>query len=67
MHDLETRLIKLEQTVDENRRKMDKIFIALDELKAIQQNQKGFIGGVVFTVGAIFTVVTWFFHDKIGS
>ena len=76
--DLECRIAKLEQRFDnleasimaekdESRRKMDKVFDVLDELKKIQEKQKGFIGGVIFAVSGIFTVVTWFFHDKIGG
>ena len=78
MADLETRLAKLEQRFDnmeasfmaereENRRKMDKVFDVLEELKRIQEKQRGFIGGVIFTVSGLFTAITWIFHDKIGG
>ncbi len=70
--DINIRLVKVEQRLDglcrelndereETRRKSDRIFLALDELKKESANNKGFFGGVVFAVGAIFAVIAYVF------
>lgn len=71
--DLISRIAKIEQRLDglsrelnedheENRRKSDKIFLCLDELKKESANNKGFFGGMVFAVGAIFAVIVYLFN-----
>ena len=78
MPDLECRVAKLEQAVEglrdmiaeeknENRRKMDQIFEAIDHLNKTIEKQRGFVGGVIFTVGAVFSFVTWFVSYKFGN
>ena len=68
--DLNCRVAKVEQRLDglcrelnedheENRRKSDKIFNCLDDLKKESANNKGFFGGVIFAVGAIFAALTY--------
>lgn len=72
---LTERIVRLEQRMDNLCRELneDKAEVK-DELKAINDNvrlmaeaqtrYKGFIGGVVFTVGALFSVITYFFSNK---
>jgi len=73
--DMNYRVAKVEQRLDglcrelnedqeENRRKSDKIFLALDELKKESANNKGFFGGVVFAVGAVFAVIVYVFNKS---
>lgn len=68
--DLNCRVAKVEQRLDglcrelnedrdEVRRKSDKIFMTLDELKKESAKNKGFFGGIVFAVGAIFAVIAY--------
>ena len=72
MADLNCRVAKVEQRIEgltqelykeleDSRRRADRIFTALDELKKDSANNKGFFGGIVFSVGAIFAVVAYFF------
>ncbi len=72
MPDLNCRVSKVEQQIEsllqdihqereESRRRSDRIFLALDELKKDSANNKGFFGGIVFAVGAIFAVVAYVF------
>lgn len=76
MADINCRLAKVEQRIDglcrelnddkeENRRQSDRIFDALDELKKDGEKHKGFFGGIVFTVGALFAAFVYFFGDKV--
>ena len=78
MPDLECRVAKLEQAVEglrdmiseeknEYRRKMDQVCDALDDINQTLQKQRGFVGGVTFTVGAVFSLITWFFSSKYGT
>ena len=71
--DLNCRVAKVEQRLDglcrelnedqeENRRKADKIFDCLDELKKESANNKGFFAGIVFAVGALFATLTYFLN-----
>ena len=68
--DINIRLVKVEQRLDslcrelndereETRRKSDRIFLALDELKKNADSNKGFFGGVVFSVSAIFAFIVY--------
>jgi VIT1/CCC1 family predicted Fe2+/Mn2+ transporter len=70
--DINIRLVKVEQRLDslcrelndereETRRKSDRIFLALDELKKNADSNKGFFGGIVFATGAIFAVIAYVF------
>jgi hypothetical protein len=72
--DLISRVAKIEQRLDglcrelnedheEARRNIDKIFVSLDELKKDSANNKGFFGGIVFAVGAVFAVIVYLFND----
>lgn len=71
--DLISRIAKIEQRLDglcrelnedheESRRNIDKIFLSLDELKKDSANNKGFFGGIVFAVGAVFAVIVYVFN-----
>jgi len=73
--DLNCRVAKVEQRLDglcrelnedqeEARRRSDKIFLCLDELKKDSANNKGFFGGVVFAVGAIFAVIVYVLNKQ---
>ena len=66
MPDEACRLAKVEQRIetleDDFKRqndKLDDIIHALEEMKNDQTRYKGFIGGIVFTVGALFSFLTW--------
>ena len=74
--DINCRIAKVEQRLDslcrelnddkeESRRQSERIFDALDELKKEGEKHKGFFGGIVFTVGALFAVFVYFFGDKV--
>ena len=58
---IESLLQDIHQEREESRRRSDRIFLALDELKKDSANNKGFFGGIVFAVGAIFAVVAYVF------
>jgi uncharacterized coiled-coil protein SlyX len=73
--DLNCRVAKVEQRLDglcrelnedrdEVRRRSDKVFLCLDDLKRDSANNKGFFGGVVFAVGAIFAVIVYVFNKS---
>lgn len=66
MPDEACRLAKVEQRIDtleddfkRQNDKLDDIIHALEEMKNEQTRYKGFIGGIVFTVGALFSFLTW--------
>jgi hypothetical protein len=44
---------------EETRRRSDRIFLVLDELQRNAHNNKGFFGGVVFSVSAIFAFIVY--------
>jgi hypothetical protein len=56
---VEQRIDALEEVFEDRGRKLDAIIAALDEMKAEQSRYKGFIGGIVFTVGALFSFLSW--------
>jgi len=58
---IESLLQDIHQEREESRRRSDRIFLVLDELKKDSANNKGFFGGIVFAVGAIFAVVAYVF------
>ncbi len=70
MTDLNCRVAKVEERLDglckeinddreETRRRSDRIFLVLDELQRNAHNNKGFFGGVVFSVSAIFAFIVY--------
>ena len=78
MPDLECRVAKLEQAVEglrdmirEEKRETSEclrgINESLDDLKKNMEKQRGFVGGVIFTVSAVFSVVTWMFSNGHGN
>ena len=56
---VEQRMDALEEVFEDRGKKLDAIIHALEEIKNEQTKSKGFIGGVIFTVGAIFSFLTW--------
>jgi hypothetical protein len=46
---------------EDARRRSDRIFVALDELQKNAHSNKGFFGGVVFSVSAIFAFLAYIF------
>jgi hypothetical protein len=70
MSDINCRVAKVEQQIEtllndihhdreESRRQSDRIFLILDELQKTTHNNKGFFGGVVFSVSAIFAFIVY--------
>ena len=56
---VEQRIDALEEVFEDRGKKLDAIIATLDEMKNDQTKYKGFIGGIVFTVGALFSFLTW--------
>ena len=56
---VEQRIDALEEVFEDRGRKLDAIIAALEEMKNEQTRYKGFIGGIVFTIGALFSFLTW--------
>jgi hypothetical protein len=56
---VEQRIENLEEIFEDRGKKLDAIITALDEMKAEQSRYKGFIGGIVFTIGALFSFIAW--------
>ena len=72
MDDILSRVAKVEERLDglckdiyvereDARRRSDRIFTALDELQKNAHSSKGFFGGVVFSVSAIFAFLAYIF------
>ena len=72
MDDILSRVAKVEERLDglckdiyvereDARRRSDRIFTALDELQKNAHSNKGFFGGVVFSVSAIFAFLAYVF------
>ena len=72
MDDILSRVAKVEERLDglckdiyvereDARRRSDRIFTALDELQKNANSNKGFFGGVVFSVSAIFAFLAYIF------
>ena len=70
MDDILSRVAKMEQRLDglcrelneereESRRRSDRIFDALEVLQKNANSNKGFFGGVVFSVSAIFAFIVY--------
>ncbi len=69
-NDLNIRIVKMEQRVESLIRELnedkvacrathEKLYNSLEDLKAESSKNKGFFGGVVFAVGAIFAVIVY--------
>ena len=72
MDDILSRVAKVEERLDglckdiyvereDARRRSDRTFTALDELQKNAHSNKGFFGGVVFSVSAIFAFLAYIF------
>jgi hypothetical protein len=70
--DILSRVAKVEERLDglckdiyvereDARRRSDRIFTALDELQKNAHSNKGFFGGVVFSVSALFAFLAYVF------
>lgn len=75
MDDILSRVAKVEERLDglckdfyiereDARRRSDRIFTALDELQKNALSNKGFFGGVVFSVSAIFAFLAYIFSKS---
>jgi len=73
--DLNIRLVKVEQRLDslcreltedklENKHQYERICESLDILKTQSASNKGFFGGVIFAVGAIFAFIAYIMDVK---
>jgi DNA repair ATPase RecN len=56
---VEQRIENLEEIFEDRGKKLDAIIATLEEMKAEQSRYKGFIGGIVFTIGALFSFIAW--------
>jgi hypothetical protein len=74
--DILSRVAKVEERLDglckdiyvereDARRRSDRIFTALDELQKNAHSNKGFFGGVVFSVSALFAFLAYIFSKDI--
>jgi DNA repair ATPase RecN len=61
---VEQRMDALEEVFDDRGKKLDAIIATLEEMKNEQTKYKGFIGGVVFTIGAVFSFLTWWLGNR---
>jgi hypothetical protein len=55
----EQQIIAIKDDIHAQNLKLDAIIKSIDEMKDEQIRYKGFIGGVVFAVGALFSFLTW--------
>ena len=58
MTELETRIAKVEQRVDGTDVDLADLSAKLDRVLEYQMRQRGFIAGIVFTVGAVASALT---------
>jgi hypothetical protein len=56
---IESLLQDIHQEREESRRRSDRIFLVLETLQKDANNNKGFFGGVVFSVSAIFAFIVY--------
>jgi DNA repair ATPase RecN len=56
---VEQRIENLEEIFEDRGKKLDAIIETLEEMKNEQTRYKGFIGGIVFTIGALFSFIAW--------
>jgi DNA repair ATPase RecN len=61
---VEQRIESLEEVFEDRGKKLDAIIATLEEMKNEQTKYKGFIGGVVFTIGAVFSFLTWWLGNR---
>ena len=61
---VEQRMDALEEVFEDRGKKLDAIIATLEEMKNEQTKYKGFIGGVVFTIGAVFSFLTWWLGNR---
>jgi DNA repair ATPase RecN len=61
---VEQRIENLEEIFEDRGKKLDAIIATLDEMKTEQTRYKGFVGGIVFTIGAVFSFVTWWLGNR---
>ena len=64
MPDDKCRLAKAENEINNINDKLDEIIDSIKSMKEEQTRYKGFIGGVVFTVGALFSFFAWWTGNK---
>ncbi len=64
MPDEKCRLAKAENEINNINDKLDEIIDSIKSMKEEQTRYKGFIGGVVFTVGALFSFFAWWTGSK---
>lgn len=64
MPDEKCRLAKAENEINNINDKLDEIIESIKSMKEEQTRYKGFIGGVVFTVGALFSFFAWWTGSK---
>jgi hypothetical protein len=55
----ENEITNLKSDIHEQSKKLDVIIKSIDEMKIEQTRYKGFIGGIVFTIGALFSFIAW--------
>jgi hypothetical protein len=56
---IEQRVYSLSDDLKEQDDKLCEIHEILEKMRSEQARYKGFIGGIVFTIGAIFSFVSW--------
>ena len=56
---VEQRIENLEEIFEDRGKKLDAIIATLEVMKNEQTRYKGFIGGIVFTIGALFSFIAW--------
>ena len=64
MPDLDCRLAKVEQRLDEGDAWRVEYGAKIDKLIEYQLRQRGFLAGIVFTVGALASGVTWLLNGR---
>ena len=60
----EQKILDLNGDIHELNNKLDAIIRSLDTMQSEQTRYKGFIGGVVFAVGALFSFLTWWTTNR---
>lgn len=61
---VEQRIENLEEIFEDRGKKLDAIIATLEEMKSDQTRYKGFLGGIVFTVGAVFSFLSWWLGSR---
>lgn len=56
---VEQKIQTLEKDFNDLNEKLDEIIKAIEEMKTEQSKYKGFLGGMVFTIGALYSFLTW--------